>query len=228
MSTCSCMPVYSFSSCVHLTVIASRSRCNALMSFWLTCSCAAEASTCRVPVCSPVAVELLPWASSLDEVCNSVSFTTWLVIPVIASLSFTCSLNSTCSLVMSQVSVYTKCLEEHDCYARFFRSCDCLGFTFCRNQFLVLGYLEKICTWTTVRSGRRSFWAACMHASIDSLWQSNTRQSFFLSCSVNPGCAWNQSPSTLQQKDFPPEAHECIATKIFHVPWSWHCIRCKA
>jgi hypothetical protein len=167
----------------------------------------------HLPSCclqSTVAVELLPWASSLDEVCNSVSFTTWLVIPVIASLSFTCSLNSTCSLVMSQVSVYTKCLKELDCYARF-RSFDCLGFTFCRNQFHELGYLEKICTWTTVRSGRRSFWAACMHASIDSLWQSNTRQSFFLSCSVNPGCAWNQLPSTLQQ--------------IFPWLWTWHCVR---
>jgi hypothetical protein len=53
MSTCSCMPIYLFSSCVHLIIIASRSRCNALKSFWLTCSYAAEASSCQVPVCSP-------------------------------------------------------------------------------------------------------------------------------------------------------------------------------
>ncbi len=117
---------------------------------------------------STVAVELLPWASSLDEVCNSVTFTTWLVIPVIEPQSFTCSLNSTYSLVMSQVSVYTKCLNELVCYARF-RSCDCLGFTFCRNQFHELGYLEKICTWTN-STEQEVVILSCMHACIH--WQS--------------------------------------------------------
>lgn len=48
-------------------------------------------------------------------------------------------------------------------------------------------------TWTTTRRGRRSFWAACRHASRESRWQSMMRQSFFRSCSVIVGCVWKPS-----------------------------------
>ncbi len=76
----------------------------------------------------------------------------------------------------------------------------------------------------TVRSRRWSLWAACMHASIDSLWQSNTQQiSFFLSCSVNPGCAWNQSPSTLQQKDFHIQSLESLKGCAWNYDHPAHC-----
>lgn len=44
-------------------------------------------------------------------------------------------------------------------------------------------------TWTTTRRGRRSFCAACMQASMESFWQSMTRQRRFLSCSERPGWA---------------------------------------
>lgn len=45
-------------------------------------------------------------------------------------------------------------------------------------------------TCTTILSGSRSFCAACMQASIESFWQSITRQSRFLSCSESVGWAW--------------------------------------
>lgn len=83
------------------------------------------------------------------------------LLPVMAFLSFTCSLKRTCKIKSStlQCSIGKKKMESQT-------------------------------TWTTTRRGRRSFWAACKHASSESRWQSITRQSFFLSCSVIVGCIW--------------------------------------
>jgi len=48
-------------------------------------------------------------------------------------------------------------------------------------------------TWTTTRSGRRSFCAACMDASIDSFLTSISPHNFFLSAFVKLGCSWNRN-----------------------------------
>ncbi|MFS8029170.1 hypothetical protein Hanom_Chr16g01519191 [Helianthus anomalus] len=43
-------------------------------------------------------------------------------------------------------------------------------------------------TCTTTRNGRSSFWAACMHTSIDNFLQSSVRQRRFLSVLLRFGC----------------------------------------
>lgn len=48
-------------------------------------------------------------------------------------------------------------------------------------------------TWTTTRSGRRSFCAACMDASILSFLTSISPHIFFLSTFVKLGCSWKHN-----------------------------------
>lgn len=45
-------------------------------------------------------------------------------------------------------------------------------------------------TWTTTLSGRRSFWAACMDASIVSFLTFISPQIFFFSAFIKLGCSW--------------------------------------
>lgn len=51
-------------------------------------------------------------------------------------------------------------------------------------------------TWTTKRSGKRSFWEACVQASRERRWQLRIRHMRFLSCSDRVGCICSESTQT--------------------------------
>jgi hypothetical protein len=137
------------------------------------------------------------WPEEL-ELLKSNSFTT--AVPVIAFLSFTCSLNNTCStkapmdlqkfrsivaiITQLQNQLQKKNITKNTAFRSYrgvFRRDRILVLQLAklfrlRNRFIAVeqmtcdNNLDMLChnTWTITRRGRRSFEAACIHASSDS------------------------------------------------------------
>jgi len=130
------------------------------------------------------------WPEEL-ELLKSNSFTT--AVPVIAFLSFTCSLNNTCSTkapmdhpkFRSIVAIITQLQNQlqkknitkkntaFQSYRGVFRRDRILVLQLAklfrlRNRFIAVEQMTCHNTWTITRRGRRSFEAACIHASSDS------------------------------------------------------------